>query len=174
MKEILFESKYIEVSKVDGWYELSSSTGTNELVAVLVRNRSGQYLVRYENCPPYYDGKKKHSLVALTGMVEKGEKPKASAYRELLEEAGIERKHLQKNGLQYKGYVFTNKQSDLKIHCFVAMMGWNIPQEYIGNTVGDGTKGESDAFAKWRALSTCLNSKCGILHLLLAKALKKY
>ena len=166
---VLFETKYIKVKKRDNWYDLSSSQGTNELVAVTISNKQGQWLVRNENCPPYYQNNKNNfSLVALTGMIENRESPKKAVIRELLEESGLTKKDYK---LEYMGWVFTNKQSDLKIHLFRGHITQGNPKRNNKKLIGkgDGTKGEVGSYAMWRTRGTIYkNSKCGILYQLMA------
>lgn len=162
----IFKSKYIEVKERNNWYELSSSTGSNELVAVILRNGKGECLVRYENCPPYYQNGKEHmSMVALTGMKEVDETPIKAIIREIKEETGIDRKYYM---LKYRGWVFTNKQSDLKIHLFYARERLDIGKnkKFIGE--GDGTRGEKGSYAKFVSRRQAIRSRCGILKMLLS------
>lgn len=164
----LFETSYIKVKKRDGWYDLTSSQGTNEIVAVLLRTIDGRFMVRMENCPPYYqDGQDKMSVVALTGMREKRENHFKGARREILEESGLKEKDYV---LHYCGFVFTNKQSDTKIHLFIGTIV-NQDVSKKGKLVGkgDGTKGEEGAYCFFTEKESILRySKCGILYQLLS------
>lgn len=173
MKDITkYKGKYVEVFERNDWYELSKSTGSNELVAVLIQNRQGKYLMRYENCPPYYHKNTVNeiNMVALTGMMEVGETPLQAVRREILEEVGLTKKDIPK--LKYMGYVFTNKQSTLKIHLF---HGWLSPNNKNENAkiltgLGDGTIGEQGSYAKWRGYQIIKREcKCGIFMQLLGK-----
>lgn len=168
--KILFESKYTKTKLRSNWYELTSSIGTNEIVAVLFLNKAGKMLVRYEDCPPYYQkNKDKISMVALTGMREEGESPLMAIQREIFEESGITRNNYI---IKQKGWAFANKQSDLKIHFFVALEKTNskIWKQKIFTGAGDGTKGEKGSYAKWVSRTYAKqHSRCGVLQMLLCR-----
>jgi len=169
MKDVtLFETDYIKVKRRDGWYDMTSAQDSNEVVAVLLMDGKGRYLVRHENCPPYHIGETEHfSDVALTGMKEVGEIPMYAAIREVEEESGI---HPASYVLQDMGWVFTNKQCDMKVHLFLGVvMNQEEIEKMILRGVGDGTKGEEGAYCTWMTKAQIFDSsRCGILYQLLA------
>jgi 8-oxo-dGTP pyrophosphatase MutT (NUDIX family) len=165
--ETLYETDYIRVKRRDGWYDMTSAQDSNEVVGVLLADGEGRYLVRHENCPPYYHNINQFNMVALTGMKEIGESPLEAAKREIEEESGLcEGDYV----IHDCGWVFTNKQCDMKIHLFIGTVKdkYAIKADKL-HGVGDGTKGEEGSFAYWASKEEIFKkSVCGVLYQLLA------
>lgn len=143
-REVLFKGEWINVVKLGGWYDIweSPEPVNGTAVAVLAYRNSDvgrQYVGRFEWCPAH-SPTKEFILSALTGGTE-ADDPRDDAIRELEEEAGVRGKTT--DDLIDLGDVFISKNSTTKIKLFA------IEVDEIGESTGDGTKGEEDAYCKW-------------------------
>jgi 8-oxo-dGTP pyrophosphatase MutT (NUDIX family) len=142
--ELLFDNEWIQVRKVAGWYTFAHQP-KGDGVAVLVYDRKNQKaIVRIECTPPHGSEMRRTSL---TGMIDEGWEPRATAKKEVLEEAGID---APEEAFQSFGWVYPLKSSDYKQHLFA--LEWDSTKERLP-IKGDGSKGEEGAYAEWDDLS---------------------
>jgi len=143
-REILYKSEWLNVVRLDGWYDVweSPELVNNTAVAVLAykdTDEGRKYVGRYEWCPAH-SPTKEFLLSSLTGGTE-SEDPRVDAIRELEEEAGVRGKTI--DDLIDLGSVFISKNSTTVLRLFA------IQVDEIGKSTGDGTKGEEGAYCDW-------------------------
>ena len=137
--KILYKNKFLTLVDRDGWVFVKNMTEV--AIAVLPFRSNGdttEFLARIEPIPCH---KPPNHLCALTGSVEKGEKPEEAAYRELYEEAGYKTD----TGLISLGKIYTSKASSTEMHLYSLDVSGLIQQE----APGDGTKTEAESTTRW-------------------------
>jgi 8-oxo-dGTP pyrophosphatase MutT (NUDIX family) len=159
----LYKGDWLSVKQTPGGYDYMHQEKSNGgAVAVLAyKLRPARIVGRYEECPPHRDGL---ALCAITGMMDHdGEDPATTAARELQEEAGIV---AGPDELNYLGAVRTSKASDTTMHLFSIDIGENRD---IGKSVGDGTRGEANAYCEWITVEDALKCKDPLVAAMMAR-----
>ncbi len=162
--EILYSDDWLSIRETPGGYVYMHQEKSNGgAVAVLAYKTNPMKVVgRYEECPPHRDG---NALCSLTGMMDKeGEPAVDCAVRELEEEAGIV---AGSDELKPLGTVRMGKASDTLMHLF----GIDIGDRDIGKSVGDGTRGEANAYCEWISVDDAFYSKDPLLATMVARVL---
>ena len=161
--KILFADEWLSLRQTSGGYTYThEEKGNGAGVAVLAYKISPMRVVgRYEECPPHRDGL---ALCSLTGqMDQEGESPVEAAVRELEEEAGITVNIDEMNSF---GTVKSGKQTDTDMHLFYVYIK---KDSNIGPALGDGTRGEANAFCQWITPDQAIQSKDPILATMMAR-----
>ncbi len=160
---VLYQDEWLSIRRTPGGYVYThEEKGNGNGVAVLAYNLAARQVVgRYEECPPHRDGV---ALCALTGQMDvPGEDPFTAATRELAEESGIV---VHPGELLSLGTVQNGKQTDTKMHLFVVDVGDRVLPEH---PVGDGTRGEANAYCEWIPVGVAIGSKDPLLITLVAR-----
>lgn len=118
--KVLYKNEWVSLMMVNRGkedYVYSHETRCNgNIIAVIPYRRVGkdgwEYAIRQENVPAW--GTTKH-MTALTGGVDKGDTPKSTAIKELMEEAGIGCKE---SDLESLGTCNGTKSTDTTYHLF--------------------------------------------------------
>jgi len=137
--KILHKTEYVTLIDRDGW--IMTKNMTEKAVGVLpfqIKGEEIEFLARIEPIPAH---KPKKHLCALTGSVEKGEKPLETATRELYEEAGYKTTRT----VIELGYVYPSKSSTTKIYLFAVDVTGTTPVK----APGDGTETENNSTIEW-------------------------
>lgn len=161
--EFLFGNEWLSLRKTPGGFTYShEEKGGGQGVAVLAYKLQPLQIVgRFEECPPHRDGR---ALCAITGQMDvKGESPVDAAVRELKEEAGIE---VPNHALRELGFVNSSKQTDTIMWLFAV----DVCHLDIGESQGDGTRGEKGAFCHWIAPGPAIWSKDPLLSTMIFRA----
>lgn len=161
--KVLYKGPWLSIRQTpDGYEYMHQEKSNGGAVAVLAyRLRPTQIVGRFEECPPHRDGL---ALCALTGMMDHpGEHPATTAARELQEEAGI---MVNPEELKALGTIRPSKASDTLMHLFSVNIGENRD---IGKSIGDGTRGEENAYCKWVTVDEALRCKDPMVATLLAR-----
>lgn len=163
---ILYDNEWLQMRETpDGYVYSHEAKSDGQGVAVLAyrkRNDTVEVAGRYERCPCHRDG---FALTSLTGLMDRDDEDAvATAVRELKEEAGIE---VAAGEMQTLGSVRPSKQADTVLHLFSV----NVGDRDIGESVGDGSAGEQDAYCAWvTPVDACL-SKSPVLATMVVRAL---
>lgn len=160
--KVLYANEWLSLRETPGGYTYAhEEKGRGAGVAVIAyRNYPVMIVGRYEECPPHRDGM---ALCAITGQMDHaGEVPRSAAIRELKEEAGIQ---VGFDDMKDLGTVKSGKQTDTDMHLFSV----DVRDREIGEAVGDGTRGERDAYCKWITPNAALWSKDPLLAMLVAR-----
>jgi len=171
--EILFANEWLSVRETPGGYTYVHQEKSNGAgVAVLAyrwdakhtpkgwRGGNLEIVGRFEECPPHRDGL---ALTSLTGMLEEGEDPLNTAVRELWEEAGIQ---VSPGDMKPLGTVKPSKASDTVMHLFSVDVG----EALLGKGVGDGTRGEANAYCRWVSRQAAIDSKDALLSVMILRS----
>ena len=162
---VLHANDWLSLRETRGGYTYAhEEKGRGAGVAVLAYRTDPLRIVgRFEECPPHRDGM---ALCAITGQMDhEGKTPRAAAVRELKEESGIE---VDYNQMADLGCVRNGKQTDTEMYLF------SVDVEYreIGAVVGDGTRGERDAYCEWINEDAALWSKDPLLAMMTARLIR--
>ena len=173
--KILFDDPNLSMMQLDDWYTYAHMSRTQEAedgsgqgVAVLVytltdEGKLDKILGRYENCLPHKS--EADGLTSITGGVDKGSSIIDSVLNELNEEAGYE--DIDPGKLQDLGSCRPSKQEDSvwNLYAFDA-----TGLERREDSVGDGTKGEEDAYCEWVEPHMALGCKCPLVPTMFIRA----
>jgi len=146
-KEILYENRWMNMVKLEGWYVCTDEVRTmnNDFVFVLPYLKKVQdpapheYLLRVEYNPAHSEYKE---TSCITGQCESGV-VRYHAQMELKEEGGYT---VPMKRLQYLGHCNPFKSSMAKIHMFAIEIKKTDKQHEAS---GDGTAGEEGAYPIW-------------------------
>ena len=165
-REVLFDSPFIRVVKLDGWFystEPAQSKG-NLAVAVLPYRKTGhgkEFLSRFELNPAHMTDHQ-HQVSIITGACETGD-PLYHAKHELLEEAGYD---IPEQRFNHHGFVCPAKASSMKLHLYsVRILAKDKRKEYHG----DGSRNESKEFAEWVDREMMVYAKDPYIHTIMMR-----
>ena len=158
--ELMYEGKYLSIYKKDGWYEYVRDRG-GEIIGVLVftkdkRGNLDKILGRYE-----YDvqtGEQK--LTSITGGVEEGQTPIECAIIEMGEESGYD---VVEEDLIELGTMQPAKSEDTVIYLY-GFDATGMEDMRREDSIGDGTKGEEDAYCDWVGWQDMVNMDNPVNH----------
>lgn len=171
----LYKDDFLSLKVMDGWYKYAhmsrtqpAADGSGQGVAILVytRTREGKLdkiLGRYETCIIHRS--EAEGLTSITGGVDAGKSVEESAVHELQEEAGYEDVH--PSQLEPLGTCRPSKQEDSLWHLFAFDASGLKRRE---ESVGDGTKGEEDAYCNWVEPYLALGCKCPLVPTMFIRA----
>lgn len=168
----LFKDEYLSLKQLDTWYTYAhmsrtepAKDGSGQGVAILVYtdDQDGKLILgRYETCIVHKS--EQDGLTSITGGVDKGSTIIKSALNELHEEAGYE---VDKKDLQDLGTVRISKQEDSLWHLFSYNATGKVRRQ---DSIGDGTKGEENAYCKWVSIAQAVGCKCPLVATMIVRA----
>ena len=165
MPKVLAKNEWLSLRETDGYVYAHEEKSDGMGVAVLASRWPPLQIVgRIERCPCHFDD---FALCSLTGQIDAGESPLATAVRELFEEAGIT---AGPDEFEALGQVRPGKATDTTMHLFAVNIG---PDRDIGRGPGDGTKGEEGAYCQWIDYAKAVMSKDPLLATMAARALAR-
>ena len=158
--KLLYKGEYLSIYEKDGWYTYCRDR-TGEIIGVLVftkdkRGNIEKILGRYE-----YDvqtGEQK--LTSITGGVEEGQTPMECAIVEMGEESGFD---VVEEDLIELGTMQPAKSEDTVIHLY-AFDATGMEDMRREDSIGDGTKGEEDAYCDWVTFEDLVNMDNPVNH----------
>jgi len=171
----LHKDDFLSLKVMDDWYKYAhmsrtepSEDGSGQGVAILVYTMTpegilDQVLGRYETCIVHKS--EADGLTSITGGVDIGESVLDSAMHELSEEAGYE--DVDSGQLKPLGHVRISKQEDAIWHLF-AFDATGLKRRET--SIGDGTKGEEDAYCEWVEPFMALGCKCPLVPTMMVRA----
>lgn len=166
-RKVLFDSKWLRIVELDGWFHASEPSRSQHNMAVAVlpyrKKKSGiEFLARFELNPAHMTDSK-HQASIITGACETGV-PLYHARQELIEEAGYD---IPAERFQPQGIVSPLKASATKLHLYsVRIIGKDKRQEYHG----DGGEHESREFAQWVHRETMIWAKDPYIQTIMMRA----
>lgn len=146
--ELLYDGVFVQLRKLDGFYEYLKNKGEGVLVLMVDRTNS-KFLCRFENTPVHNEDPDSIDPTSLTGTIDPGYTQEETVVKETLEESGYD---ISAKELVPLGYCYGSKASDTRLFMYAVWMDEESHDE-ICYGEGDGTKGEEDAHCRWLDLN---------------------
>lgn len=165
-RKVLFDSKWLRVVELDGWFHASepSQSKDNKAVAVLpyrMRKTGPQFLSRFELNPAHMTDLI-HQVSVITGACETGN-PRYHAKMELLEEGGYD---IEEDRFKFLGVVNPMKASCTELYLYIVRIYNRDDRE---DPRGDGGNHESKEYASWVERKVMLACKDPYAHTMMLR-----
>lgn len=161
----LYGNEWLSLRVKDGWFTYvheEKSDGRGVAIIGFKKDENDDYRFT-AHMEPHVTNLKTLRMASITGQMDKeNEEAKATAIREMEEEAGIK---ITEDELIELGMVDTYKQADT-VHYLFAV---DCSDYDIGESKGDGTIGEENAYSIWVTEDELVNCSDPLIHSLFCR-----